>query len=210
MMNRRTLQKAFLIVLTAALFFGWSAQAATKYATLEFGSRGSAVLKLQKALLALGFDPSGTDGKFGRGTENAVIARIAAALTLVGQSHPKVEVRAWPDRPRDYRMTHPKGAALVIYRGSKYAHHATAGQLVSYEDEFELGLISRTVREANTPDATDAAEGLLHPAGRSVHPLRLALAGRASGRADFRKSGRCRRRARRHGRDRAGQGRRRG
>lgn len=93
-------------------------------------------------------------------TENAIIARITAALTLNGQLHPKVEVRAWPDRPRDYRMTHPKGAALVIYRGSKFGHHATAGQLVSYEDEFELGLVSRTLREANTPDATDAAEGV--------------------------------------------------
>ena len=49
-----------------------SAPALAGYATLEFGSRGSSVLKLQKALLALGFDPSGTDGKFGRGTENAV------------------------------------------------------------------------------------------------------------------------------------------
>ena len=50
------------------------ALAATKYATLEFGSRGSDVLKLQKALLELGFNPNGTDGKFGRGTETAVKA----------------------------------------------------------------------------------------------------------------------------------------
>ncbi len=51
-----------------------SAALAGSYSTLEFGSRGSDVLKLQKALLELGFDPSGTDGKFGRGTENAVKA----------------------------------------------------------------------------------------------------------------------------------------
>ncbi len=92
--------------------------------------------------------------------ENTIVARLAAALTLAGQAHPKVEVRAWPDRPRDYRMTHPNGAALVIFRGSKFAHHATAGQLVTYEDEFELGLVSRTLREANTPGATDAALGV--------------------------------------------------
>ena len=54
------------------------ALAATKYATLEFGSRGSDVLKLQKALLELGFNPNGTDGKFGRGTETAVKAYQAA------------------------------------------------------------------------------------------------------------------------------------
>lgn len=54
------------------------ALAATKYATLKFGSRGSDVLKLQKALLELGFNPNGTDGKFGRGTETAVKAYQAA------------------------------------------------------------------------------------------------------------------------------------
>lgn len=54
------------------------ALAATKYTTLEFGSRGSDVLQLQKALLELGFNPNGTDGKFGRGTETAVKAYQAA------------------------------------------------------------------------------------------------------------------------------------
>lgn len=93
-------------------------------------------------------------------TEAAIVARITAAMTLAGQAHPKVEVRAWPDSPRDYRMTHPNGAALVIYRGSKFNHHATANQLVSYEDEFELGLVSRTLREPNTPDAADIARGI--------------------------------------------------
>jgi len=92
--------------------------------------------------------------------ENTIIDRITAAMTLPGQKHPKIEVRAWPERPRDYRMTHPKGAALVIYRGSKYEHHTTAGQLVKYDDEFELGLLSRTLREANTPSQADAAEGV--------------------------------------------------
>jgi hypothetical protein len=94
-------------------------------------------------------------------TEAEIVQRIAQALTLPEQSLPKVEVRAWPDRPRDYRMTHPKGAALVIYRGSKFNHHATAGQLVSYEDEFELGLVSRSLRDAaSKQDSTDAAEGV--------------------------------------------------
>lgn len=36
------------------------------------------MLKLQKALLELGFNPNGTDGKFGRGTETAVKAYQAA------------------------------------------------------------------------------------------------------------------------------------
>ena len=60
------------LTLALLVLFMTPAMAAKKYSTLEFGSRGSDVLKLQKALLSLGFDPNGTDGKFGRGTENAV------------------------------------------------------------------------------------------------------------------------------------------
>ncbi len=75
MISFRQHTKRFLAFSLAILtFFSSVALAAGQYATLEFGSRGSDVLKLQQALLALGFNPSGTDGKFGRGTENAVIA----------------------------------------------------------------------------------------------------------------------------------------
>ena len=70
----RMLALALILTLLAAP----QALAATKYTTLEFGSRGSVVLQLQKALLELGFNPNGTDGKFGRGTETAVKAYQAA------------------------------------------------------------------------------------------------------------------------------------
>ncbi len=91
--------------------------------------------------------------------EAAIVARIGAALTLPGQTHPKVEVRAWPERAREYKMSHPHGCAMVIYKGSKFAQdQSTAGQLVAFEAEFELGLISRTLREPNAPEA-DAALG---------------------------------------------------
>ncbi|MFR5854677.1 MAG: peptidoglycan-binding domain-containing protein [Lachnospiraceae bacterium] len=42
--------------------------------TLKLGSRGTAVLQLQQALIALGYDTKGADGKFGKGTEQAVKA----------------------------------------------------------------------------------------------------------------------------------------
>ncbi len=68
-----TMRTLALALLTTLLFMP-QAYAAQTYRTLEFGSRGTEVLSLQKALEALGFDPSGTDGKFGRGTQNAVKA----------------------------------------------------------------------------------------------------------------------------------------
>lgn len=60
------------LALVTALLMLISGTALARYSTLEFGDRGKDVLKLQQSLLALGYDPNGTDGKFGRGTENAV------------------------------------------------------------------------------------------------------------------------------------------
>ena len=81
--------------------------------------------------------------------EQAITARLAAAFTLPGQAHPRIEVRAWPDDPRDYRSAHPKGAALVVYRGTEFDHGATAGQRIAYLERFEVSLFARTLREAN-------------------------------------------------------------
>ena len=59
-------------LLIAFLMLFSSTALAARYSTLEYGDQGEDVLKLQKAMLYLGYDPSGTDGKFGRGTERAV------------------------------------------------------------------------------------------------------------------------------------------
>ena len=68
----KTTSRLMALALILAMLITSQAQAAS-YKTLEFGSRGSAVEQLQRALEALGFDPNGTDGKFGRGTEKAVM-----------------------------------------------------------------------------------------------------------------------------------------
>lgn len=97
--------------------------------------------------------------------EADIVARIGAALTLPGQSHPVVDVRAWPERAREHKMTHPRGCAFVIYKGSKFAPDASGpAQLVAYAAEFELGLISRTLREPNLPDVGAG----LHEAGAGI------------------------------------------
>jgi hypothetical protein len=111
--------------------------------------------------------------------EAAIVARIGAVLTLPGQTHPKVEVRAWPERAREYKMSHPHGCAMVIYKGSKFSQdQSTAGQLVGFEAEFELGLISRTLREPNVPSGAPEADAAL---GTGIYDLlescRIALLG---------------------------------
>ncbi len=82
---------AFVRKMTAAvlavmmIFCQMAALAA--YKTLEYGDRGSEVKELQKALLSLGFDPNGTDGKFGSGTKAAVKAyQKSRGLTVDGKA----------------------------------------------------------------------------------------------------------------------------
>lgn len=83
----RSAKRTLVLAMTVILFMTSIAVAEKQYSTLEFGSRGSDVLQLQKALLALGYEPNGTDGKFGRGTEAAVIQyQTRAGLTADGKA----------------------------------------------------------------------------------------------------------------------------
>ena len=76
------------------------------------------MLKLQKALLELGFNPNGTDGKFGRGTETAVKAYQAArGLEVDGKAGTKTltmlygetDGGGWLDhRTGDHQSQHPQ------------------------------------------------------------------------------------------------------
>ena len=89
--------RSFLALLTVLVMLCPYALAAT-YATLEYGSRGSEVLKLQQALLALGFDPNGVDGKFGRGTEKAVKRyQSARGLTADGKAGSKTLTKLYDE-----------------------------------------------------------------------------------------------------------------
>jgi peptidoglycan endopeptidase LytF len=85
--KRNLASRVAALVLALLILCVSGASASATYTTLEFGSRGAEVLAMQKALQTLGFDPSGTDGKFGRGTENAVILyQTSKGLTADGKA----------------------------------------------------------------------------------------------------------------------------
>ena len=66
--------------------------ASTGYETLQFGSEGEAVRKLQNRLASLGYKPGYTDGRFGAATEAAVMAYQANnSLTVDGKAGPATQ-----------------------------------------------------------------------------------------------------------------------
>lgn len=91
--------------------------------------------------------------------EDELVQRLALALTRPGATAPRVDVASWPGRPDDYRMDHPVGAVLVIYKGADYADASTDAGPVAKLAEFELGVIARNLRAPNGP-GIDRAQGL--------------------------------------------------
>ena len=70
--------------------------ASTGYETLQFGSEGDAVRRLQNKLQSLGYSPGYTDGKFGASTEAAVMAfQSNNNLTVDGKAGPATQRRLY-------------------------------------------------------------------------------------------------------------------
>lgn len=86
-MNSARKLRRFSAVLLTCAFLSAALPGMAASSTLMFGSRGTAVLQLQQALNALGYDTNGADGKFGKGTEQAVKAyQQANGLTADGKA----------------------------------------------------------------------------------------------------------------------------
>lgn len=84
--------------------------------------------------------------------EDAIVQRLVAVLTVVGNPQPSVEVRAWPNDPRSYKMLHPHGAVLVVYKGSNYDYkNDTVATITSREADYEVSVQARTLREHQPP-----------------------------------------------------------
>ena len=72
--GQRIAIRIIVLALTIVLLCTSSAFALTLYKTLEFGSSGNDVYKLQRALYSLGYYDDDIDGRFGTGTQDAVKA----------------------------------------------------------------------------------------------------------------------------------------
>ena len=83
--------------------------------------------------------------------EAAIVRRLAAALTPAGKAHPVVDVQSWPDDPKSYRLSHPVGAALVIYQG--FAATPPDGGMQVVTHTFGVRVMARTLRDPNTATA---------------------------------------------------------
>jgi len=82
--------------------------------------------------------------------EAAIVARLQAMVT-------SIEIVHFPDNPKNYRLTHRIGAALVVYRGSNYGPVLETGPIVQERIlEFDITVLIRDLGWAvgGSPDAT--------------------------------------------------------
>jgi hypothetical protein len=82
--------------------------------------------------------------------ETAIVERLRAVVTTI-------EIVHFPDSPKNYRLTHRIGAALVVYRGSDYGQvEDTASIIQERKMEFDVTVLVRDLgwSVGGTPGAT--------------------------------------------------------
>ena len=82
--------------------------------------------------------------------ETAIVTRLRAMVT-------SIEIVHFPDNPKNYRLTHRIGAALVVYRGSEYGQvDDTAAIIQERRMEFDVTVLVRDLgwSVGGTPGAT--------------------------------------------------------
>lgn len=99
--------------------------------------------------------------------EDAIVDRLRAMVT-------SIEIVHFPDNPKNYRLTHRIGAALVVYRGSDYGRvQDTAAIIQERRMEFDVNLLVRDLgwSVGGTPAATSPGAYAL------LEAIRAALTG---------------------------------
>lgn len=94
--------------------------------------------------------------------EQAIIDRLAGRIE-------GVHIGAFPDSPRDYRLTHPVGALLVHYSGSKYGSptgYASQERTLS----FDIVVVTRALRDGKK---SSGAYGLIEAVRKAIAGYRM-------------------------------------
>lgn len=87
--------------------------------------------------------------------EQDLVARLQAAL-------PELHVEAFPDDPKRYRLQHPKGAVLVVYRAGSFSRpEATSAVVQTGQLEWEIHIILRQLHGQGVYAALDGARDAL-------------------------------------------------
>jgi len=75
--------------------------------------------------------------------ENALTDRVSEILAPFGFA-----VEPFPDNPDSYKFMHPKGAVLVVNKGSRYSPPETMGKAIQDRKlVFELTVMARNLRK---------------------------------------------------------------
>ena len=75
--------------------------------------------------------------------ENEIIERIKSKIA-------DLHIEGFPEKPSEFRLTHPTGAILVHYQGGSYSDSKSVGCI--YQDkklEFSITLVTRNLRNHN-------------------------------------------------------------
>lgn len=74
--------------------------------------------------------------------EDAIIARLSAEI-------PGYEVRSFPEKPAEFRLTHPKGAVLAAYSKGTFGRSQSTDDTTRQQRrmEFDLFMVVKNLRE---------------------------------------------------------------
>jgi len=72
--------------------------------------------------------------------ENEIVERIKSKIS-------DLHIESFPDKPSEFKLTHPTGAILVHYQGGSYSDSKSIGCI--YQDkklEFSITIVTRNLR----------------------------------------------------------------
>lgn len=132
-----------ILTLSATSVF---AGATTKYPLLKFGSKGTAVVKLQKALVAKGYMKGAADGYYGLKTKAAVKKfQAAKKIKVDGKAGKKTQTLLYAKTAVIKRTTTVAKSTATVSRGTTTLSRAAATPALSATENADLYWLSRII-----------------------------------------------------------------